>query len=374
MSKYINNPVLGIDVAADFSIVAILAPNCKIYRKSFRINHTLEGFNYLALEIEKVEKKFNIKAPTFMESTGVYHLFLFHFLCDKKFDVFTINPLITNSNKNSGIRKVKNDKTDALSIAKTYKFQDIKLSSKFDSSLYSLKSLCREYYKVTDTKSTYKKKLSNDLRLIFPGYSNIFSNITSKTSIEILKFHSMPNDILSAKKDDLLNILLMSKKGIAYAEDKYSKLISAAKSAKIIGIPSANIYMKLISTINIIENFEFQIKLILSEIQKLLSSNQIPQSIVTNIKLLQSIPGIGELTAITIISEIGYITNFTKAKHLVAFLGIDPSVNEFGKFKDTNKHISKRGTRIGRRALYSVALASIHCKRNGNAINTILLD
>lgn len=321
MSKYINNPVLGIDVAADFSIVAILAPNCKIYRKSFRINHTLEGFNYLALEIEKVEKKFNIKAATFMESTGVYHLFLFHFLCDKKFDVFTINPLITNSNKNSGIRKVKNDKTDALSIAKTYKFQDIKLSSKFDSSLYSLKSLCREYYNVTDTKSTYKKKLSNDLRLIFPGYSNIFSNITSKTSIEILKFHPMPNDILSAKKDDLLNILLMSKKGIAYAEDKYSKLISAAKSAKIIGIPSANIYMKLISPINIIENFEFQIKLILSEIQKLLSSNQIPQSIVANIKLLQSIPGIGELTAITIISEIGYITNFTKAKHLVAFFG-----------------------------------------------------
>lgn len=55
-------------------------------------------------------------------------------------------------------------------------------------------------------------------------------------------------------------------------------------------------------------------------------------------------------------------------------MGIDPSVNESGKFKDTNKHISKRGTRIGRRALYSVALASIHCKRNGNAINTILLD
>lgn len=51
MSKFINNPVFGIDVAADFSIVTILAPNGDIYRKSFRVNHTLEGFNYLVSEI-----------------------------------------------------------------------------------------------------------------------------------------------------------------------------------------------------------------------------------------------------------------------------------------------------------------------------------
>lgn len=374
MLKYINSPIFGIDVAAEFSIVAILAPNGEIYRKSFRINHTLEGFKHLASEIEKVEKKFNMKASIFMESTGVYHLSLFHFLSDNKFDVFTINPLITNSNKNFDIRKVKNDKKDALTIAKICKFQDIKLSSKFDTNPYALKSLCREYYKLTDTKSTYKKKLSNDLRLIFPGYTGIFSDITSKTSIKILKTYPMPKDILSANKDDLINILLKSKKGIVYAEDKYSKLINISKSAKIIGIPSSSLFIKLISDINIIENFETQIKLILSEIQNLLSNGKIPESIIANIKLLQSIPGIGELTAITIMSEIGDIKNFTKPKHLVAFFGLDPSVNESGKFKGNNNHISKRGTRIGRRALYAVALASIRCKRNGDAINSVLLD
>lgn len=374
MSKYINNPVFGIDVAADFSIATVLAPNGDIYRKSFRINHTLDGFNYLISEIEKVEKKYNMKAATFMESTGVYHLSLFHFLSDNKFYVFTINPLITNSNKNSGIRKVKNDKTDALSIAKICKYQDVKLSGRFDTNLYALKSLCREYYKLTDTKSTYKKKLSNDLRLIFPGYSDIFSDITSKTSIEILKSYTKPNDILSANKDDLINILLKSKKGIIYAEDKYSKLISTAQSAKIIGIPSTSLFIKLISDINIIENFETQIQLILSEIHNLLSNGEIPPSVVANIKLLQSIPGIGELTAITIMGEIGDIKNFTKPKHLVAFFGLDPSVNESGKFKGNNNHISKRGTRIGRRALYAVALASVRCKRNGNATNSVLLD
>lgn len=63
------------------------------------INYTLEGFEYLVSEIHKVENKYNIKAATFMESTGVYYLSLFHFLFDKKFDVLTINPLITSSTR-----------------------------------------------------------------------------------------------------------------------------------------------------------------------------------------------------------------------------------------------------------------------------------
>jgi Transposase. len=115
------------------------------------------------------------------------------------FDAFTINPLITNSNKNSDIRKVKNDKKDALNIAKICKYQDIKFSSKSDTSVYALKSLTREYYKLTDTKSTYKKKLSNDLRIIFPGYNDIFSDITSKTSMQIFKNISYANGYIICK-------------------------------------------------------------------------------------------------------------------------------------------------------------------------------
>ena len=43
-------------------------------------------------------------------------------------------------------------------------------------------------------------------------------------------------------------------------------------------------------------------------------------------------------------------------------------------FKGSNNHISKRGTHIGRRALYAVALACIRKKRNGQAIHPVLLN
>ncbi len=58
----------------------------------------------------KAKNAMPYKPAIFMESIGIYHIALFHYL--KKFfnNVFIINPLITNSNQNSSIRKVKNDK------------------------------------------------------------------------------------------------------------------------------------------------------------------------------------------------------------------------------------------------------------------------
>lgn len=87
---------------------------------------------------------------------------------------------------------MENDKKDALSIAKVGKFENIKASSYFDVSIFTLKSLCRDYYKLVDTRSIFKKKLSADLRIVFPGYNGVFSDITGTTSIAILKYYQTP--------------------------------------------------------------------------------------------------------------------------------------------------------------------------------------
>jgi transposase len=375
MSKFFYNPVVGIDVSADFSYVAILAPNGDVYKKSFKIKHDLNGFNHLVNEIKKVEEEFNMKTGLFMESTGVYHLSLFHYL-NKYFDnTFVINPLITKSNKNGDIRKVKNDKKDALAIATIGKFQNIKLSQKLDLDVFLLKNLVREYYKLTDTCSTFKKKLSADLRVIFPGYNTIFSDSTSKSSIELLSQYPTPQSILEAPKENIIKIFLNnSKKGIIWSENIYLKLINVANEAKIIGLPLDGLAVKIVSSITLIKTIQSEIDTLLQQINTFIQSKTFPESIRNNIELIDSIPGIGKLTAITIIAEIGDIDGFLKPKHLVAFFGIDSSVNESGNFKGDDNKISKRGTRIGRRALYSVALASIRNNRNGNPINKVLLD
>lgn len=81
-------------------------------------------------------------------------------------------------------------------------------------------------------------------------------------------------------------------------------------------------------------------------------------------KIIQSIPGIGEKIAATIISEIGEIDRFNHPKKLVAFAGVDPSVHISGKFTATINRITKRGSSRLRHSLFLAVLCSL--RRSGS--------
>jgi transposase len=373
MSKYLNSLVIGLDVASEFSFAAVLAPDGSQYKKPFKIFHTADGFHYLIEQIKKAEEEFSTKPVFFMESTGVYHLTLFHFLKDNGFETFVINPLVTNCNKNKDIRKVKNDRNDALSIAKLGKFEDIKVSSDSDINIFTLKLLIRDYYKLIDNRSVYKKKLSSSLCISFSGYQKVFCNTCGLVSVNILKKYSSPQAVLSAPKQDIIDILLNSRKGVKWAEKKYSKLIESTKNAQFVSVASPRLSISITTSIALYEAIDAEATKLLKEIKSFISSDEMPQALCKNIELLMSIPGIGYITAITILAEIDNIDKFPTPKQLVAFFGVDPAVNESGKFKGDKVKMSKRGTRIGRRALYAAALASIRTKRNGEATNQVLL-
>ncbi len=81
-------------------------------------------------------------------------------------------------------------------------------------------------------------------------------------------------------------------------------------------------------------------------------------------EIIQSIPGIGEKIAATIISEVGEIDRFNHPKKLVAFVGVDPSVHISGKFTATINRITKRGSSRLRHALYMAVLCGL--RRSGS--------
>lgn len=375
MSKYFYSPVIGIDVSEGYHVVSILDPKGDLYRKPFKVVHSLEGFNYLVEQIKKVEKEFNMKAGTFMESTGVYHLSLFHFLKSNDIEAFVINPLVTNSNKNKDIRKVKNDKQDSISIARMGKFDDIKVSDYFDIVLFNLKILCRDYYKQVDIRSLYKRKLSADLHIAFPGYNKAFINVTCDSSLSILKLYSTPTAFLNAPMSEVIELLkTKSRKGLNWAATTYNKLHKAAADAAVIAIPAYGLSVRILTNISIIETLNEHINNLEKEIKQIVKSKDFPKVLRKNIALLDSLTGIDFLFAVTLLTEIGDASRFKKPKQLIAFLGIDPSVNESDKFKSDHNKMSKRGSKIARRVLYAVALVSIRLKRGGQPFNPVLLE
>ena len=85
-------------------------------------------------------------------------------------------------------------------------------------------------------------------------------------------------------------------------------------------------------------------------------------------KLLCSIPGIGPLTAATIIAEIGDVSRFKDAQSLMAYAGLDPRVRQSGKTLLRNTHLTKRGSPYLRRALY---VAATIAKRRDAEMNRV---
>ena len=110
---------VGIDVGSIFSLMSIVDPQERLILKPFKIIHNdPDSLARAVCAIKKAEESNSMKSRIFLESTGIYHFPLFCLLKESGFEVFVINPLISHSIKNMGIRKVKNDKLDSIGIAK----------------------------------------------------------------------------------------------------------------------------------------------------------------------------------------------------------------------------------------------------------------
>jgi transposase len=375
MSKLYDLPVIGIDVAANFSVATVLKQNGDIFKKNFRFNHTLDGFNSFLNLYHNAEEELNSKPKVFFESTGIYHLTLLHFLTNQGIDVGIINPLITNSNKNYNIRKVKNDKLDSFSIARLCKFNDVKTSVFTSKDMLHLKLLVRDYYKIVDLKANAKKAFSNALYVYYPGMQTAFSDITGKTSLAFISKYSTPDELLNASSDEVLTFLVKSsRRGLKWAKEKLEKLLKIASDASVLGINPVAFGFKAQRFIDTYNFYEQQCSDILQEIKAFIDTASFADEFNHNISLLCSFKGAGFISAVTLLVEMNNINNFDKSNQLVAFFGVDPSVNESGNFKGDCNKMSKRGTTIGRRALYVLALASIRKTKAGVPMNQVLYD
>lgn len=74
--------------------------------------------------------------------------------------------------------------------------------------------------------------------------------------------------------------------------------------------------------------------------------------------LLLSIPGVGELTAVRFLAELGDLREFQSAKQLAAFLGLTPEYKTSGSSVQTKPRLSKKGNAGIRQMLYMPAVVA----------------
>lgn len=366
---------VGIDVGADFSYMTLALPNQTLIGKPFKIVHAnLNSLEKAVATIQEAEEANSMKARIIMESTGIYHYPLFCYLSDKGFSVIVINPIITKNSTNMNIRKVENDKFSSKNLALIGLKPDLKTSVMPCDAVLDLRNLVREYYNLMDCRSAYVNKLKSVLRVSFPQYTGIFSKVTVQTSLALLELYPAPADFLLAKKSSIIKIIRKTARfGKTYAEEKYQSIIEAAKSATVFGhsVSSNSVQIRLF--VSFIRKYDEEISKVLSLMHKLADEHS-DETFVKQIRLIETIPGAGFLSAVTVICEIGDFSVFKSPKQLFAYFGLDPEVKQSGNFTGTNIKISKRGSSIARRAIFTIALVSIGVNRKGDANNPILRD
>lgn len=85
------------------------------------------------------------------------------------------------------------------------------------------------------------------------------------------------------------------------------------------------------------------------------------------LRLIQSVPGIGWLTAVTIVAETGDITRFENIDQLGAYAGLAPRVSQSGESVH-HGHISKQGPPVLRWVLQQAAWTAIRTDPKARAI------
>ena len=366
---------VGIDVGADFSFMSLALPNQTLHGKPFKIFHdNLNSLEKAVLCIKEAEEMYSMKARIVMESTGIYHYPLFCYFRKKGFDVLVINPIISKNSTNLNIRKVENDKFASKNLALIGLKPDLKISVIPSDSVLDLRNLAREYYYLTDCKSAYVNKLKGILRVSFPQYISVFSKVTIQTSLALLEKFPSPAAFLSARKSSIVKIISTTARfGKAYAERKYQALVEAAEAANVFGyfVPSNASQIRLY--VSFIKKYDEEIASVLASMRQLVKEHA-DEDFVRQIRLIETIPGAGFLSAVTVLCEIGDFSVFTKPKQLFAYFGLDPAVKQSGNFTGTKVKMSKRGSSIARRAIYTIAMVGIGLTRNGVANNPVLRD
>ena len=337
---------LGIDIAKVNHVASLISEDGSILVKAIKFTNSIEGLQKLLDSISNFDTS---QIYCAMEATGTYWLSLFSALTDKGFNVSVFNPYQIKSFRGAyNNRKQKNDVIDSILIANFLSFNGTEQTSLPNDDLLALKNLTRYRSNLVDNICKAKTQDTGILDKVFPEYSDLFSDTFSEASKQILLNCPTPNEVVNFNTRKLANLLKKASRG-HHSTDKVREVKSLAKNSfgiKFTGDACSFEIKQLVNQIIFLENQAHELEVKIKDIYSKLDNH------------LQSIPGIGKVTAPTILAEIGDINNFSSPSKLTAFAGLDPSENQSGNKKSSNEKTSKRGSPYLRHALYTAAMVA----------------
>lgn len=337
---------VGIDAASDKHDVCIMNQEGEVFKRIFTIHNSKTEYKKLLNEIEAAKKFWNdSKVSIGIESTGVYSGTLVNYLSKiEAYEIIYINPVLTNMFQHSEvIHYAKTDKIDAKSICIFLSDKRKRLYTYTPPSytILEMRSLGREMNHLNKQINKTVNRLTGILHIVFPEFFQVFDKVKGQTCLEYLRLYPTPDMIVRKHSlDDVYNKLDIHGRKI----DNLDILIHFAKETIGHSTKSDAIAISFLAS---------QLQLLYS--QKEAMVDRMDSLVADNAMNLAWIPGMGAITACTIMGEIGDISNFHGAESLVAYSGINPMVYQSGKYEAKGLSMSKKGSSYLRNAIMLVS-------------------
>ena len=273
-----------------------------------------------------------------MESTGKYWIPVFNILEDH------VHVILTHPKYVRAIKGQKTDKKDSKWIADLFKHDMVRSSFIPPKEVRSLRELGRYRAKLVYMRSSEKNRYQNCLTMSNIGLANVLSDPFCVTARGIME-HVLSSEIFDEEKCKSLIKKSAKKKTDLILESIRDCSVESDQRFK---MNAATSHIAFLDELILRTEAELYVRL---------------QPHYSSIELISELPGISQLSAALILSEIGFDMNvFESAKHLVSWAGLTPTNNESaGKKKSTR--ISKAGKFL-KPLLVQCALAAMKDKKN----------
>ena len=266
-----------------------------------------------------------------MESTGKYWIPIFNILED------TCHVVITHPKYVRAIPGKKTDKKDSIWIADIFKHGLVNPSFMPPLEIRQLRDLMRYRFKLLNCRTSEKNRFQNSLTMSNIMISNVVTDTFGKTAQSILKKMLSKNDNLTLEEISPLLRKNLKATPQEILESVQGNLTKEQNSKMEICLDHYDYINKCVDKLE-------------EAIIPLVANYQ------NEINLLLTIPGVQDVSAIYILSEIGSNMNvFVDDKHLCSWAGLTPQNNESaGK---------KKSVRISRAGVYIKPLL-VQCAKN----------
>jgi transposase len=337
---------VGLDVSKEkFDACCIADKGERIF--SLVCSMDREGFEKLVARLPNDKSSFLLG----MESTASYHIPLYAYLAAQDYRVVVINPLLISGFSKRSLRKTKTDKKDAFTIAQFMTREKEALSVKPPDYLTAeLKDLARRREKLADHITSLKGNMKRILSVVFPQLEYI-TGVFTKATLRLLMQYPSAHAIRRANPSAIADVFKCKGRGNR-PRASIEALMDAAASS--VGVESPAKDLALRQEAALFMHVEEQMK----ETTRVLM-NTLNERMKEDIRILCSMKGIGENTAMNFLIEMGGTAEiYENDKKLIAASGLDPSTYESGKYAGKSR-ISKRGNRHLRRVIWLMATRAI---------------